>query len=65
MTMILNHVTEQQIRRQLELADLLVETEGTVYPDDTFEEGVKAALLWILGEAVQPLGFEEEQRASH
>lgn len=34
---------------QLQLCEQITETEGTCYPDDTYEDGIKAALLWALG----------------
>lgn len=41
--------TKQAIEQEIELAQTLIEMEGSGYPDDTFEDGVIAALLWVQG----------------
>ena len=46
---------------QLLLCEQITETEGTCSPDDTYEDGIKAALLWALGLGPAPLNAEEYQ----
>ncbi|MCF5719730.1 hypothetical protein K3H30_18765 [Aeromonas veronii] len=46
---------------QLQLCEQITETEGTCYPDDTYEDGIKAALLWALGLGPARLNVEEYQ----
>lgn len=41
--------TSEAIEQEIELAQTLIEIEGTGYPDDTFEDGVIAALRWVQG----------------
>ncbi|RWT31760.1 hypothetical protein [Aeromonas caviae] len=52
-------INVEKAEEQLLLCDQITETEGTCYPDDTYEDGIKAALLWALGPA--PLNAEEYQ----
>lgn len=37
------------IEREIEMAEALVEQEGTAFPDATFEEGYIAALKFVQG----------------
>ena len=46
---------------QLLLCEQISETEGTYYPDDTYEDGIKAAMQWALGLGPAPLRPEEFQ----
>ncbi len=39
-------INVEQAEEQLQLCEQISETEGTCYPDDTYEDGIKAALLW-------------------
>lgn len=41
--------TPEAIEREIELAQTLIEVEGSGYPDDTYEDGVIAALRWMQG----------------
>ncbi|CAB5698686.1 Uncharacterised protein [Aeromonas hydrophila] len=50
---------EESALEQLLLCEQIRESEGTDYPDDTYEDGVEAALLWVLGQAAAPLDAEE------
>ncbi|MBX9561600.1 hypothetical protein FKF73_02700 [Aeromonas hydrophila] len=50
---------EASALEQLLLCEQIRESEGTDYPDDTYEDGVEAALLWVLGQAAAPLDAEE------
>ena len=52
-------INVEQAEQQLQLCEQIGETEGTCYPDDTYEDGVEAALLWVLGQAAAPLDAEE------
>lgn len=40
--------SQTQIERELEMAQTLIEKDGTAFPDDTFEEGYIAALNFVL-----------------
>ncbi len=48
-------LTPEQIKLELAAAQRLKATYGTNAPDMTFEDGVAAALQWILGEGIEPL----------
>ncbi|MBS4699342.1 hypothetical protein [Aeromonas media] len=54
-------INVEQAEEQLQLCEQISETEGTCYPDDTYEDGIKAALLWALGLGPMPLNAEEYQ----
>ena len=54
-------INVEQAEEQLQLCEQISETEGTCYPDDTYEDGIKAALLWVLGQGPAPLSEEEYQ----
>ncbi len=54
-------INVEQAEEQLQLCEQISETEGTCYPDDTYEDGIKAALLWVLGLGPAPLSEEEYQ----
>ncbi|WP_323944314.1 hypothetical protein [Aeromonas hydrophila] len=54
-------VNVEQAEEQLLLCEQISETEGTCYPDDTYEDGIRAALLWVLGLGLAPLSEEEYQ----
>lgn len=54
-------INVEQAEEQLLLCEQISETEGTYYPDDTYEDGIKAALLWALGLGPMPLNAEEYQ----
>ncbi|MFM4963756.1 hypothetical protein ACEUBT_08395 [Aeromonas bivalvium] len=54
-------INVEQAEEQLQLCEQISETEGTCYPDDTYEDGIKAALLWALGLGPAPLDAEEYQ----
>ncbi|MDA0148829.1 hypothetical protein [Vibrio sp. LaRot3] len=54
MTTFLCPHTPQAIEAEIDLAQMLIELEGTGYPDDTFEDGVIAALRWVQGRWPQP-----------
>ena len=53
------HINPEQAQEQLLLCEQISETEGTCYPDDTYEDGIKAALLWALGLGPAPLNADE------
>ncbi|MEW7865479.1 hypothetical protein [Aeromonas diversa] len=53
------HINLEQAQEQLLLCEQISETEGTCYPDDTYEDGIKAALLWALGLGPAPLNADE------
>ncbi|MGX9522475.1 hypothetical protein ACWX0P_27270 [Vibrio mediterranei] len=40
--------SQTQIERELEMAQTLIEKDGTAFPDDTFEEGYIATLNFVL-----------------
>ncbi|MFM5797826.1 hypothetical protein ACET6E_03495 [Aeromonas caviae] len=54
-------INVEQAEQQLQLCEQIGETEGTCYPDDTYEDGIKAALMWALGMGPAPLDAEEYQ----
>ncbi|WP_454009971.1 hypothetical protein [Aeromonas sp. Marseille-Q7275] len=54
-------INVERAEEQLLLCEQISETEGTCYPDDTYEDGIKAALLWALGLGPMPLNEEEYQ----
>ena len=54
-------INVEKAAEQLLLCEHITETEGTCYPDDTYEDGIKAALLWALGLGPAPLNVEEYQ----
>jgi len=54
-------INVEQAEEQLQLCEQISENEGTCYPDDTYEDGIKAALLWALGLGPAPLDAEEYQ----
>lgn len=54
-------INVEKAGEQLQLCEQISETEGTCYPDDTYEDGIKAALLWALGLGPMPLNAEEYQ----
>ncbi len=39
----------EAVEKEIDLAQTLIEIEGTGYPDDTYEDGVIAALRWVQG----------------
>lgn len=49
MTQFLSPHTNQAIEQEIDLAQTVIEIEGTGYPNDTFEDGVIAALRWVQG----------------
>jgi len=51
-------VTELQVSQQVERARGFIELHGTMFPDDTFEDGVIATLEWIFGNAAEPLSHD-------
>nr|WP_321270488.1 hypothetical protein [uncultured Tolumonas sp.] len=51
-------VTELQVLQQVERAKGVIDLHGTMFPDDTFEDGVIAALTWIFGDAAEPLSHD-------
>ena len=51
-------VTEWQVLRQVELGKGFIDLHGTMFPDDTFEDGVIAALEWVFGNAAEPLSHD-------
>ena len=54
-------INVEKAEEQLQLCEQISETEGTCHPDDTYEDGIKAALLWALGLGPMPLNEEEYQ----
>ena len=46
--------TKQEIEMQLDEAIAQVAEDSTLYPAMTYEQGVEAALRWILGETEDP-----------
>ncbi|TOL25199.1 hypothetical protein [Vibrio parahaemolyticus] len=40
---------QEAVEKEIDLAQTLIEIEGTGYPDDTYEDGVIAALRWMQG----------------
>jgi len=53
--------TDKEIYAQIDRANIDVEN-GTSYGGMSYEEGVKAALEWILGGAPRPMNDEEEEK---
>lgn len=51
-------VTEWQVLQQVERANGFIDLHGTMFPDDTFEDGVIAALEWVFGNAAEPLSHD-------
>ncbi|ODS10951.1 hypothetical protein [Vibrio scophthalmi] len=49
MTQFLSPHTNKAIEQEIDLAQTVIEIEGTGYPNDTFEDGVIAALRWVQG----------------
>lgn len=54
-------VSEVDVVAQLRRAEQLIESQGTDYPDATYEEGLIDALKWIAGFISAPLTLEEDQ----
>lgn len=54
----ITQVTELQVLQQVERAKGFIDLHGTMFPDETFEDGVIAALEWIFGETSKPFGDE-------
>ena len=38
-----------ELVKEIEMAEAVIETEGTAYPDSSFEDGYIAALNFVLG----------------
>lgn len=45
---------EESIQREIAVALSITEKYGTNHPGETFEQGVAAALLWVLGSGELP-----------
>lgn len=57
----LTEVSELQVMQQMQLADCFMNLHGTMFPDETFEDGVKATLEWVFGAGPKPLVDEEDE----
>jgi len=51
-------VNEKEAIQQVALANELISEHGTMFPDDTFEDGVIAALTWVFGDSAEPLSHD-------
>ena len=51
-------VNEKKAMTQVSLANELIAEHGTMFPDDTFEDGVIAALTWVFGDSAEPLSHD-------
>lgn len=49
MTQFTSPHNQEAVEKEIDLAQTLIEIEGTGYPDDTYEDGVIAALRWVQG----------------
>lgn len=47
--------TREAIEVQVDRAEEAMEEHGTAYPDHTFEDGVREALQWVLGQCAAPM----------
>jgi hypothetical protein len=54
----ITQVTELQVLQQVERAKGFIDLHGTMFPDETFEDGVIAVLEWIFGNAAEPLSHD-------
>ncbi len=51
-------VNEKDAVQQVILAQDLIAEHGTMFPDETFEDGVIAALKWVFGDEAEPLSHD-------
>lgn len=56
LTSMLSRPDDEAIQRELAVALSIREQYGTNQPGNTFEQGVAAALLWVLGNGELPNG---------
>lgn len=52
----LNRPSDEEIQQEIAVSLSLHEQYGTNHPGETYEQGVAAALLWVLGNGELPNG---------